>query len=87
VRSGGRHPGYKQRLWFDGRAATQQLDIPVTKARIIGVKNTAQVHHLITCTLCCCDLRPPQGAETFALSDLATMIPRDQLIGRARDAG
>ena len=47
-------PAYKQRLLQDGRAAVQELDIPVTEARIIVVENTATLHNLITCTLCSC---------------------------------
>ncbi len=47
-------PSYKQRLLEDGRAAVQELDIPVTEARIIVVENTATRHNLITCTLCSC---------------------------------
>ena len=45
---------YKARLLSDGRAAVQELDIPVTEARIIVVENTPRVHNLITCTLCSC---------------------------------
>ncbi len=47
-------PSYRSRLLEDGRSAVQELDIPVTEARIIVVENTAQVHNLITCTLCSC---------------------------------
>ena len=47
-------PAYKQRLLADGRAAVQELDIPVTEARIIVVENTPTLHNLITCTLCSC---------------------------------
>ncbi|GFE63897.1 nitrile hydratase subunit alpha [Litoreibacter roseus] len=47
-------PAYKQRLLQDGRAAVQELEIPVTEARIIVVENTATRHNLITCTLCSC---------------------------------
>lgn len=47
-------PAYKQRLLQDGRAAVQELDIPVTEARIIVVENTPVRHNLITCTLCSC---------------------------------
>lgn len=47
-------PAYKSRLLLDGRAAVQELDIPVSEARIIVVENTAHVHNLITCTLCSC---------------------------------
>ncbi len=45
---------YHARLLADGRAAIQELDIPVTEARIIVVENTPKVHNLITCTLCSC---------------------------------
>lgn len=47
-------PAYKERLLEDGRAAVQELDIPVTEARIIVVENTDKLHNLITCTLCSC---------------------------------
>lgn len=47
-------PAYRTRLLSDGRAAVQELGIPVTEARIIVVENTAEVHNLITCTLCSC---------------------------------
>lgn len=47
-------PAYKDRLLADGRAAVQELDIPVTEARIIVVENTPDLHNLITCTLCSC---------------------------------
>ncbi len=47
-------PAYRARLLSDGRAAVQELNIPVTEARIIVVENTASVHNLITCTLCSC---------------------------------
>ncbi|UWQ16798.1 nitrile hydratase subunit alpha [Jannaschia sp. M317] len=47
-------PAYKDRLLKDGRAAVQELDIPVTEARIIVVENTPDLHNLITCTLCSC---------------------------------
>lgn len=47
-------PAYKEHLLSDGRAAVQELDIPVTEARIIVVENTPVLHNLITCTLCSC---------------------------------
>lgn len=47
-------PAYKQRLLSDGRAAVQEMGIPVTEARIIVVENTPAKHNLITCTLCSC---------------------------------
>lgn len=47
-------PAYHARLLADGRAAIQELGIPVTEARIIVVENAPKVHNLITCTLCSC---------------------------------
>lgn len=47
-------PNYRARLLSDGRAAVQELNIPVTEARIIVVENTPELHNLITCTLCSC---------------------------------
>lgn len=47
-------PAYCAQLLSDGRAAVQELDIPVTEARIIVVQNTPEIHNLITCTLCSC---------------------------------
>lgn len=47
-------PAYKRRLLDDGRAAVQELGIPVTEASIIVVENTPSLHNLITCTLCSC---------------------------------
>lgn len=47
-------PDFKAALLADGRAAIQSLGMAVTEARIIVVENTADQHHLITCTLCSC---------------------------------
>ena len=46
--------GYKQRLLGNARSAIQELDIPVSEAKIIAVENTDKLHNLITCTLCSC---------------------------------
>ena len=47
-------PQYKQRLLANGKSAVQEIGIDVGEAQMIVVENTAQVHNLITCTLCSC---------------------------------
>jgi hypothetical protein len=77
-------PAYKSRLLSDGRAAVQELDIPVTEARIIVVENTAQLHNLITCTLCSCYPRsilgqPPSWYISKAYRARSVREPRQVL--------
>lgn len=74
-------PAYRARLLSDGRAAIQELDIPVTEARIIVVENTSEVHNLITCTLCSCYPRsilgqPPSWYISKAYRARAVRQPR-----------
>lgn len=77
-------PAYKQRLLYDGRAAVQELDIPVTEARIIVVENTPFRHNLITCTLCSCYPRsilgqPPSWYISKAYRARSVREPRQVL--------
>ena len=77
-------PTFKLRLLSDGRAAVQELDIPVTEARIIVVENTAQLHNLITCTLCSCYPRsilgqPPSWYISKAYRARSVREPRQVL--------
>lgn len=77
-------PDYRLRLLADGRAAVQELDIPVTEARIIVVENTALVHNLITCTLCSCYPRsilgqPPSWYISKAYRARSVREPRQVL--------
>lgn len=77
-------PTFKSRLLSDGRAAIQELDIPVTEARIIVVENTAQLHNLITCTLCSCYPRsilgqPPSWYISKAYRARSVREPRQVL--------
>jgi nitrile hydratase len=47
--------GFKQRLLETGRAAVRELDIPPGRLGELGVaENTAEVHHIVVCTLCSC---------------------------------
>lgn len=77
-------PTFKLRLLSNGRAAVQELDIPVTEARIIVVENTAQLHNLITCTLCSCYPRsilgqPPSWYISKAYRARSVREPRQVL--------
>ncbi len=45
---------YKQRLLSNGKSAVQEIGIAVGEAQIVVVENTAEIHNLITCTLCSC---------------------------------
>ncbi len=77
-------PAYKARLLADGRAAVQELDIPVTEARIIVVENTPTRHNLITCTLCSCYPRsilgqPPSWYISKAYRARSVREPRSVL--------
>lgn len=47
-------PAYKARLLENGKSAIEELGITVGEAQIVVVENTADTHHLITCTLCSC---------------------------------
>ena len=77
-------PGYRTRLLQDGRAAVQELDIPVTEAQIIVVENTDTLHNLITCTLCSCYPRsilgqPPSWYISKAYRARSVREPRSVL--------
>ena len=48
-------PQFKARLLADAKAAVSELGIDVANApELRVVENTAQVHHMIVCTLCSC---------------------------------
>lgn len=78
-------PTYKSRLLKDGRAAAQELDIPISEARIIVVENTPTTHHLISCTLCSCYPRsilgqPPSWYISKAYRARSVREPRKVLV-------
>ena len=47
-------PDFKARLLADGRAACDELAIPIDPTRLIVVENTETAHNVIVCTLCSC---------------------------------
>src|SRR3954447_23391754 len=55
-------PEFRARLLADGRGACEELGITFyDDTELIVLENTAQVHHLIVCTLCSCYPRPVLG--------------------------
>src|SRR5262249_32372644 len=47
-------PAYEARLLADANAAAGELGIDAPGAKIIALKNTDKLHHLVVCTLCSC---------------------------------
>jgi len=48
-------PEFKQRLLEDARAAAGELGLDAGPSpKVVAVENTADVHHMVVCTLCSC---------------------------------
>ena len=59
-------PAYRATMLRDGTAAAEQLGIPMRGAPPLGVlENTADLHHLVVCTLCSCYPRAVLGYPPF----------------------
>ena len=59
-------PAFRALLLADGTRAAESLDIPMTGQSPLGVlENTAEVHHLVVCTLCSCYPRAVLGMPPF----------------------
>ena len=59
-------PGYRALMLEDGTKAAETLGIPVRGAPPLGVlENTAELHHLVVCTLCSCYPRTVLGLPPF----------------------
>lgn len=77
-------PGYEARLLADANAAAGELGIDAPGAKIIALKNTAKLHHLVVCTLCSCYPRtilglPPAWYKSKAYRSRAVSEPRQVL--------
>ena len=76
---------YRELLLRDGSAAAEQLGFSMAGAPPLGVlENTAEVHHLIVCTLCSCYPRmllgyPPEWYKSSAYRARAVKEPRGVL--------
>ena len=73
---------YKARLLTDARAAVAELGYRLSHdAELAVVENTAEVHHLVVCTLCSCYPSsllgpPPDWYKSFAYRQRAVVEPR-----------
>ena len=74
---------FKARLLADPEAALGELGytLPETTPKLAVVENTAQVHHLVVCTLCSCYPRallgrPPDWYKSLAYRSRAVLDPR-----------
>ena len=75
--------GFKARLLADSRSALAEIgiDIPAETPILEVVENTADVHHLVVCTLCSCYPRmllgrPPDWYKSLAYRARAVSDPR-----------
>jgi nitrile hydratase len=74
-------PGYEARLLADANAATAELGIDTSGPRIVALKNTPGLHHLVVCTLCSCYPwallgLPPTWYKDFAYRSRMVIEPR-----------
>ena len=59
-------PDYRARMLADGTLAAEELGIPMRGMPPLGVlENTADLHHLVVCTLCSCYPRAVLGYPPF----------------------
>jgi nitrile hydratase alpha subunit len=74
-------PAFEARLLADANAAAGELGIDAPGAKIVALKNTARLHHLVVCTLCSCYPRtilglPPAWYKSKAYRSRAVSEPR-----------
>ena len=90
------NPEYKARLLSDPEAALAELgyELPDPTPKLGVVENTADVHHLVVCTLCSCYPRmllgrPPDWYKSLAYRARAVRAPRGVMaeFGAAPPAG
>jgi nitrile hydratase alpha subunit len=77
-------PAFEARLLADANAAAGELGIDASGAKIVALKNTAERHHLVVCTLCSCYPRailglPPAWYKAKAYRSRAVSDPRGVL--------
>ena len=76
-------PEFKNRLLSETRSALEEMGIriPEETPHLTVVENTAEVHHLVVCTLCSCYPRmllgrPPDWYKSLAYRSRAVSDPR-----------
>ncbi len=78
-------PAFRQRLITDGTAAAEEFGISLAGNPPLGVlEDTAELHHLVVCTLCSCYPRvvlgfPPHWYKSAAYRARAVRDPRGVL--------
>ena len=76
---------FKQRLLVDAREAALELGLdPGPSPVVVALENTADVHHMVVCTLCSCYPRallgpPPDWYKSLAYRSRAVSDPRGVL--------
>ncbi len=79
-------PAYRARLLEDGSKAAEELGIPMRGMPPLGVlENSAELHHLVVCTLCSCYPRavlgyPPLWYKSAGYRARAVRDPRGLLV-------
>jgi len=73
-------PAYERRLLADANEAAAELGIEARGIKIMALKNTPTLHHLVVCTLCSCYPRallglPPAWYKTKAYRSRAVSEP------------
>ena len=74
-------PAYEARLLADANAAVLELGIDSSVVKLVALKNTPRLHHLVVCTLCSCYPRtvlglPPAWYKAKAYRSRAVSEPR-----------
>ena len=74
-------PAFEARLLADANAAAGELGIEARGVKIVALKNTPRLHHLVVCTLCSCYPRallglPPAWYKAPAYRSRAVSEPR-----------
>ena len=77
-------PAYEARLLADANAAVLELGIDSSAVKLVALKNTPRLHHLVVCTLCSCYPRtvlglPPAWYKAKAYRSRAVSEPRQVL--------
>ncbi len=77
-------PAFEARLLADANAAAAELGIDASGVKVVALKNTPSLHHLVVCTLCSCYPRallglPPAWYKSKAYRSRAVRDPRGVL--------
>jgi nitrile hydratase subunit alpha len=78
-------PAFKERALDDARLAALELGLdPGEAPQVVALENTAEVHHMVVCTLCSCYPKallgpPPDWYKSLPYRSRAVSDPRDVL--------